>query len=159
MKLHPLPIVGRQCGDCQVCCEVMGITAIDKPHHTRCPHQCPTGCAIYSSKPDECTDYSCMWRDGLIGDDSHRPDRSGLLLTTALQPELNIGPYVQAIETSPGIIDNPKTAYWLRKIGDITLVSLWLHNGEKSFIGPPHRLRRLVARFPGAFKELAEDVR
>ena len=68
-----------KCGDCQVCCEVMGVTEIEKPQLTKCRHQCATGCSIYKSRPKSCAHIKCEW---LLGDlpVEYRPDNSGVFI-------------------------------------------------------------------------------
>ena len=41
----------RECGDCQACCELVGVQELGKPYASRCAHQCSTGCAIYALVP------------------------------------------------------------------------------------------------------------
>jgi hypothetical protein len=68
----------RRCGDCQLCCRLLPTKEIDKPHNTRCPHQCRTGCAIYARRPESCRLWNCRW---LLGDDTGpRPDRAHLVV-------------------------------------------------------------------------------
>lgn len=69
----------RTCGDCQACCTGMNIAALEKPRQTRCPHQCATGCAIYQTRPTECVEYLCLWRQGW-GDENQRPDKLGAII-------------------------------------------------------------------------------
>lgn len=63
----------RSCGSCSMCCKVMQIPGFaGKPDdHDWCQHAkagCG-GCAIYSSRPDPCRDFHCMWlTDGRIPD-------------------------------------------------------------------------------------------
>jgi hypothetical protein len=69
----------RQCGDCQLCCRLLAVKALGKPHHTRCKHQkFHKGCGVYNTAamPPECRLWSCRW---VLGDDTGdlpRPDRS-----------------------------------------------------------------------------------
>ena len=56
----------RRCADCRECCIVMSIEEIEKPHDTACPHLCQKGCGIYPERPDECRQFTCMWRESLV---------------------------------------------------------------------------------------------
>jgi len=50
----------RECGDCTLCCKVMGIIALDKPPGLWCSHCKPArGCAIYDTRPQECRTFVC----------------------------------------------------------------------------------------------------
>lgn len=69
----------RTCGECQACCEVLGVKELEKPHLTPCKHQCPTGCAIYSLRPKTCQIYECLWLSGNLKDEDVRPDLIGII--------------------------------------------------------------------------------
>lgn len=69
----------RSCGDCQECCRVVHVVALDKPRNTVCEHQCPTGCAIYPDRPKECKQFRCSWLNGDMNEDM-RPDNSGVIV-------------------------------------------------------------------------------
>jgi hypothetical protein len=73
---------GLECGDCQACCEVIGVNDLKKPYNQRCEHQCDQGCNIYESKPRSCTGFYCGWRamkSYPVGVE-YRPDKSGVLV-------------------------------------------------------------------------------
>jgi hypothetical protein len=73
----------RSCGECQACCYVVAVHTLPevKPNYARCPHQCESGCGIYSSRPKECRDYYCLYQSGILtGGEEMRPDRLGVLL-------------------------------------------------------------------------------
>lgn len=70
----------RSCEECQVCCEIMGVSELGKPYTTRCEHQCPSGCAIYGSRPPGCRSFFCFWKMMGVFPDDLRPDKSGVLL-------------------------------------------------------------------------------
>lgn len=64
----------RSCGDCKLCCKVLGVPVLNKPAGKWCPH-CPTrGCKIYDDRPQECREYGCLWLCGSIPEDC-RPDK------------------------------------------------------------------------------------
>lgn len=68
----------RVCGDCQLCCKLLPVKAMDKKANTRCKQQKPgVGCAVYrSGLPFECKVWTCKWLHG--GDTAwlRRPDHS-----------------------------------------------------------------------------------
>lgn len=77
----------RECGNCRLCCKVMGVAAEgDFPHKLKdhwCPHVCGHGCAIYARRPSPCRDFTCLWLTG-FGYDAHRPDKlHGVITATA----------------------------------------------------------------------------
>lgn len=69
----------RACGDCQLCCKLLPVVAVQKKAGERCRHQrFAKGCAVYHAVgfPPECGVWSCRW---LVGDGTEslsRPDRS-----------------------------------------------------------------------------------
>ena len=62
----------KACGDCGLCCKLMGVTALDKPAAGKwCRHFSKAGgCAVYETRPGDCRVFNCLW-----------------LLTEALGPE------------------------------------------------------------------------
>jgi hypothetical protein len=78
------PALGKACGACTLCCKVLGITALQKPHGTWCRHCSPgVGCRIYSERPEECRTFFCMWLvDARLGPE-WKPDRSKIIVTTS----------------------------------------------------------------------------
>jgi len=81
------PKAQRQCGDCTACCTVMGVRSLNKSAGQPCAHLASSGCGIYSTRPEVCGAFTCLWLADTKGvlDDSHRPDRIGLVLTSDSQ--------------------------------------------------------------------------
>lgn len=53
----------RQCGECQLCCELVPVEEIFKKAGHKCEHQKEgVGCAVYASRPLSCRFYDCGWR-------------------------------------------------------------------------------------------------
>lgn len=86
--------VGRRCGTCAVCCEVLGVIELDKAPGSACRFVLSdTGaggaCGIHAQRPGGCRAYACAWKLGLY-DDGARPDRIGALLEWhELEPEFH----------------------------------------------------------------------
>ena len=59
----------RQCGDCSLCCKVLGIPELDKPKDSWCPNfLAGTGCRIYADRPPSCHNFVCRWlSDSMMG--------------------------------------------------------------------------------------------
>ena len=52
----------RQCGDCSLCCKVLGIPELNKAKDDWCPNfAAGTGCRIYADRPPSCHDFICRW--------------------------------------------------------------------------------------------------
>lgn len=126
------------CGDCTACCTSVGVEEINKPPAVACPHLCGSGCGIYADRPHSCRAWSCLWRRGVLtGGLDYRPDRLGLILdVTECSIDYKEGQCLSGWETRPGALDEPRTAYFLRKLGrDIPLV-IRLHGGGFRVSGP-----------------------
>lgn len=117
------PVAGRSCGDCQACCEVLGVRPNNVPGEPeltraweRCQFQCDQGCSIYEHRPSPCAAYHCMWRLGWGAEDA-RPDRlgiltegshSGWLFVVECRPGAYAEPLVQAyMEATLNATDTP----------------------------------------------------
>lgn len=93
----------RPCGDCAVCCIVMGVSELGKPYNTKCKHN-SNKCDIYGERPYSCHVFECAWRVGLLGNDiSQRPDKSNILFNI---DESNNGYWLEVFEVSHGAIMN-----------------------------------------------------
>jgi len=60
----------KQCGECSLCCKVMGIPELKKPKDASCVHIVPgKGCEIYGQRPLSCRAFACHWiLDSAIAD-------------------------------------------------------------------------------------------
>jgi len=81
MEQEPPFVPGRSCGDCALCCKVMGILEIDKLPGAWCPN-CVGGksCAIYERRPTECRTFNCFYLLNPELTDIWRPNKSKLVL-------------------------------------------------------------------------------
>ena len=78
-----VPVKGRSCGGCTMCCKVMEITELAKPVGKWCPHcDIGKGCKIYSSRPEECRTFMCAWLVDERFSDVWKLDRSKIVITT-----------------------------------------------------------------------------
>jgi hypothetical protein len=73
----------RECGDCQACCELVGVQELGKPYAAKCEHQCTTGCAIYAARPLSCRQWECHWKLFHDLQPEWRPDKSGIMMHLA----------------------------------------------------------------------------
>jgi len=59
----------RECGNCTLCCTLLGVHALQKKANEDCIHcDVGIGCKIYNTRPKECSDFDCLWLAG------HAPD-------------------------------------------------------------------------------------
>lgn len=74
----------RECGECSACCYVAEVEQTTAAYST-CPHLTDGArrCSLYGTpaRPAVCSAFQCAWLRG-FGEESHRPDLSGVLLTT-----------------------------------------------------------------------------
>lgn len=125
--------INRSCGDCQECCFAYDIGEIEKPPHATCPHQCATGCAIWKSKPVECTAFACLWLMDFFPDHL-RPDKSKIIVDQMpmggfLYPDVIEGTIkcIRVIETEDGAARLPGNAKALKVFIDSPRCAVVLH--------------------------------
>ena len=74
---------GKTCGECGMCCKLLGIETIAKPTGSWCPHfQRGRGCSIYTERPAVCASFECLWLDSEKLDEAWRPDRCKFVMYT-----------------------------------------------------------------------------
>lgn len=74
-------MTARSCGDCGMCCRLLGAPSLGKPPRRRCLHWSRArGCAIYEDRPPECSGFNCTWLLSASLDEAWRPDRAGFLM-------------------------------------------------------------------------------
>lgn len=60
--LAALPLPGRSCRTCTLCCRLPDIDALEKPANAWCRHcVAERGCTIYAARPKLCRDFLCAW--------------------------------------------------------------------------------------------------
>jgi hypothetical protein len=70
----------RQCGSCNLCCDVLEVTAVGKPVNQLCTHWATgKGCTIYHQRPQMCRSFSCAWLQGHLGDEWY-PETAGIVM-------------------------------------------------------------------------------
>jgi hypothetical protein len=73
----------NECGNCTMCCKLLGIPEIEKPPSKWCPHcKVGEGCAIYETRPTSCQEFLCLWRLSPMGSrEDLRPDKVKVVMT------------------------------------------------------------------------------
>ncbi len=106
----------KPCDECKACCTVVGVKELKKSNYQQCQHECDSGCAIYSERPDSCREYLCGWKWGMIeGDERRRPDHLGVIFD--FQPFPPPGA-IRVWEVWPGAASSPRAQYLIRKLQD-----------------------------------------
>lgn len=78
----------RTCGNCTVCCTLIGVGALAKPPKQKCDNASKDGCRIYEDRPDGCRTFSCLWLAvPQFGQARDRPDRLGLMFDETVSDE------------------------------------------------------------------------
>ena len=81
MRTPSLPVAGRSCGTCTLCCRLPEINLFDKPANARCTHCIDgKGCSIYAERPSVCRDFLCLWMTGEELGEEWDPARSHLMI-------------------------------------------------------------------------------
>lgn len=74
----------KSCGDCGLCCKLMGVAAIAKAPLTWCKQfKRGCGCLIYETRPQACADFICYWLHVPNLGEDWRPDRAGFVMHLA----------------------------------------------------------------------------
>ena len=150
-----MPETGRSCGECEVCCVVMGVKEIGKYPAQECMHQMGgKGCSIYTTRPESCQRFMCLWlqapREGIL-QDKDRPDKSGvMLLASGDHSAFSRGtgiPVTIAHEASPGAFNRYHGMRLINKLRNKLVLVLIPYGGlkdpaERKLIGPPLLVRK-----------------
>lgn len=137
----------RSCGDCTACCTVMGVKSIEKPAYTRCEKLVAlgsasaraSGCSIYTTRPDDCRDFSCLWLqdDGRVLRNMERPDHVGLMFDVT-QKDAKIGQALIARAVRPGAFNEPAAKKLIERLAKRSLIILIDGSRFRQLAGPAH---------------------
>jgi hypothetical protein len=63
-------VKGRDCSNCTMCCELLGVEELEMPPSGQCPNcRLGTGCMAYEQRPTECSAFYCEYLlDPRLGD-------------------------------------------------------------------------------------------
>ena len=79
--------MSHSCGECTLCCKLLGVEELKKPAGVRCQHvKMGKGCMIYKDRPPSCAEFACLWlaRDELP--EELRPDKVHMVMATGEDP-------------------------------------------------------------------------
>ena len=83
----------NRCGDCTMCCKLMGVPEIRKPAGTWCQHcNIGKGCKIYDERPENCRIFECGWLQSQSREPREvmppelRPDRCKVVIAPSTNP-------------------------------------------------------------------------
>lgn len=76
-----IPVAGRTCGECAMCCKITEIPELQKPHNTWCQHCVDyRSCGIYETRPQRCRDFFCYFMLSDLGE-AWRPSKCRMMVT------------------------------------------------------------------------------
>jgi hypothetical protein len=142
----------RICGSCTLCCKTLGVHALAKPAGSWCRH-CDRkggGCTIHDRRPDECRTFSCAWLEGLLPEESDRPDRLKTVLFEESGESSNER-IIVFVEAHPGAADaNARVQFLMRHFLDqgLTVVVRNADYVERRRLGEPALRDRIAADDP-----------
>jgi len=81
MQKPVIPVAGRSCEGCAMCCKLGTIQEVDKPDGQWCKH-CSTRkrCDIYETRPGVCRSYYCYYMLSTMGEE-WRPTTANLMVS------------------------------------------------------------------------------
>jgi hypothetical protein len=135
----------RQCGECTLCCKLVGVASLDKPPGQRCKHQRHTGCRVYhTAMPSDCSLWNCRWLVNNAGATS-RPDRVHYVIDlmpdfiTAIDNETGEQRHAQVIQIwvdprYPDAWRDPDLLAYLRLRGEEGIAALIRYNSKDAFV-------------------------
>ena len=76
------PAPNKSCGDCGLCCKLLGIEAINKQPGSWCGHfkRGGGGCGIYADRPAACAGFHCLWLTSDKLGDEWKPNKAGFVM-------------------------------------------------------------------------------
>lgn len=84
MERRPDIAEGKSCGDCGLCCKLIGVQALEKPQFVWCKsYKKGSGCRIYDDRPHDCRVFVCYWMHVPNLGEDWRPDRAGFVMHIA----------------------------------------------------------------------------
>lgn len=82
---------GKSCGDCTLCCKLLGVAELNKPRNVWCQHLVRgTGCGIYEVRPDSCSRFYCRWMEDADMGPEWKPNKSKMVLAHLAEDRLAV---------------------------------------------------------------------
>lgn len=128
----------RSCGECSLCCKILGIAALDKPGGKWCSHCRPgRGCTIYEERPEECHTFRCLWLDDFRLGEEWKPTHCKFVIAADVQ---NSKIDIHADAGSPGAWRREPYISTLRQMAAVVLprggMVLAIDGGRSTLILP-----------------------
>lgn len=85
-----IPVPGRSCGDCAMCCKLGAIKEVEKPDGEWCQHcSTRTRCDIYEARPEVCRSYFCYYMLSTLGEE-WRPTKCKFMISMMLNGSVQV---------------------------------------------------------------------
>jgi len=121
---------------------VLGVTELEKEHWEECPHCGETGCIIYTTRPEGCRKYKCMWLTHPMPNES-RPDLLGIIVDISEHAFID-GACITVRECVEGALETEMVQFIIKEFAATQLV-LVLSKTFRRLYGPKE-LVQSVAR-------------
>jgi hypothetical protein len=151
----------RHCGECMVCCEYMPISTatLKKRAEVLCDHCIVNqGCSIYSTRPNVCRTWHCLWRRDAAMADELRPDKSRMIFSLVIYDETRSvfeNAHITCIATkSKSDYEAPLVSATIARYIDEGVLPVWRsYGGGKTLAYPDAELadaitKPITTRFP-----------
>lgn len=102
-----VPIAGRTCGECTMCCKLPAIPELNKKGGEWCTH-CSTRkrCDSYDTRPDSCRRFYCHFMLSDVLDEAWRPSNARFMIMS----KITNGQKIAMI-----VVDPPRPDAWRRE--------------------------------------------
>lgn len=140
------------CGACTACCIHLAVETIGKAAGVACEHLCSAGCTVYSTRPDQCRNYGCIWyadqavKLGLMRP-MERPDKLGIILSATpgtSEFERESGEQLAMIvEVRPNATHEGNARRTIERISRHGLLIL-MRGDERKVIGPKDKVGKVT---------------
>jgi hypothetical protein len=120
----------NSCGDCNLCCELLGVVEYEKPANTFCQY-CPNGvggCQNYAGRPKTCREFECGWLNSRTPVD-FRPDRIHIIVTGE-DKKLRVQ-FLHIDPRYPDAMKSPRGAFFVRLLRQYGFPDLSVTTGDK----------------------------
>ena len=147
-----MPDVGRECGECALCCTVLRVDELEKPARVACDklRRDGPGCSIYETRPRICRSYKCAWLQGSFGDED-RPDRLGAVMDLQFRGDRL---WLEIHEESPGAFERSAR---LQQIAEEYRTSAHVRISDTDRVADPDRPFRIL--LPGGMEQRVQGTR
>lgn len=145
-------VVSRTCGDCNLCCKLLGVIEIEKPTNVWCKDCTPgKGCNIYNTRPRSCVDFECLWlqmQDTMP--DYTKPSQSKVVLAAPASGPIGIMAWVD--QSRPDAWKEGVMGGIIARLAESTIVCIVVGDHRKLF-GPEAMIKERLPTIKEALEK------